>query len=217
MYIYFLLFLVLIPPHGGVWKTLNINGKKWLLANKTSNVRNYDKDQPSLFFVFDNKTVAENTSLFIPNQIPGINDDEVDYDTEDLASEELLVRDILNNLQLLKEQEKLALLGPENDVDLQRIDDSVRVILVDKVKNKGMMQQIAGLEDGEMILMDDDYGSQNALISNVHARHNKFGAKLNQPRTKTYNVVVRRKPRRTQRVKLQRGHGNKVQKVYITY
>merc|ERR1712020_203989 len=110
----------------------------------------------------------------IPNQIPGINDDEVDYDTEDLASEELLVREILNNLQLLKEQEKLALLGPEiesfgpDDGILKKLDTSVKIVLVDKIKDKEMMTNIKDLEEGEMILMDDDYGSSNDHSSNVH-------------------------------------------------
>ena len=208
-----------MTPDGGVWKTLKINGKKWLLANTTSRdkVNKFDKVEPSMFVVFDNKTVMQNTSLFAPHQIPESDDEENDYDDEDLDSEELLVRDILNNLQLLKEQEKLALLGAENDLDLKRIDDSVKVILVDKMKDKDMMQKIEGLEEGEMILMDHAYGSHNNHISNVHARHQNLGTKESQSKTKSYDVVVRRKPRRRQRVKIKRGYGNKVQKVYITY
>ena len=65
--------------------------------------------------------------------------------------------------------------------------------------------------------MDDDYGSSNDPLSNVHARHQKFRSKKRETKSKTYNVVVKKKPRRSQRVKLQRGFGNKVQKVYITY
>ena len=232
-----------MTPDGGVWKTLKINGKKWLLANTTSEVEDYNKNEPSMFIVFDNKTVMRNTSLFIPKQqkilMPKAikktqkifkklpeqrilesdgedNGDESDYG--DISSEELMVREILNNLQLLKEQEKLALLGPENDIDLDRLDDSVKIVLVDKVKDTDMMRKIKNLEDGEMILMDDDYGSHNDQISNVHARHQKYGKKKRQNnKSKTYNVVVKKKPRRSQRVKLQRGYGNKVQKVYITY
>ena len=233
---------MLLTPDGGVWKTLKINGKKWLLANTTSEVDEYNRNEPSMFIVFDNKTVMRNTSLFIPKQqktitpktikkakkinaFPelrilesdgGDDDDESDYG--DISSEELMVREILNNLQLLKEQERLALLGPENDIDLDRLDDSVKIILVDKVKDTDMMKKIKSLEDGEMILMGDDYGSSNDHISNVHARHKNYGKiKRQNNKSKTYNVVVKKKPRRSQRVKLQRGHGNKVQKVYITY
>ena len=65
---------------------------------------------------------------------------------------------------------------------------------------------------------DDDYGSSNDHSSNVHARHtNKFGNKKRQNKPKTYNIVVKKKPRRRQRVKIKRGFGNKVRKVYITY
>ena len=211
---------------------MKINGKKWLLANTTSKVEKYDRNEPSMFIVFDNKTVMRNTSLFIPKQqisksdktnkildlsIPE-SDDESDYDDEDASSEELMVREILTNLQLLKEQEKLALLGDENGIDLDRLDNSVEIVLVDKVKDKDMMKKIKDLEDGEMILMEDDYGSSNDHSSNVHARHtNKFGNKKRQNKPKTYNIVVKKKPRRRQRVKIKRGFGNKVRKVYITY
>ena len=232
---------MLLSPDGGVWKTLKINGKKWLLANTTSEVDDYNRNEPSMFIVFDNKTVMRNTSLFIPKQqrisrpkhikkkkkkngllelrileSDGNNNDEDEYG--DISSEELMVREILNNLQLLKEQEKLALLGPENDIDLDRLDDSVKIILVDKVKDTDMMKKIKNLEEGEMILMDDDYGSSNDHKSNVHTRHQKYGNKKRQnDKSKTYNVVVKKKPRRRQRVKIRRGYGNKVQKVYITY
>ena len=59
---------LLLTPDGGVWKTLKINGKKWLLANTTSKVEKYNRNEPSMFIVFDNKTVMRNTSLFIPKQ-----------------------------------------------------------------------------------------------------------------------------------------------------
>ena len=208
---------LLLTPDGGVWKTLKINGKKWLLANTTSKVQKFDKAEPSTFVVFNNETVVRNMSLFTPRQIPESPDEESDYDDEDAATEELIVRDILRNLDLLKEQEKLALLGPENDIGMHRLDDSVKVILVDKIKDKDMMQKIEGLEEGEMVLLDHEYGSHNEKISNVHARHQKLETNNSMDKTKSYDVVVRRKPRRRQRVKLQRGYGNKVQKVYITY
>ena len=220
-----------MTPDGGVWKKLKINGKNWLLANTTSKVDKFNRQEPSMFIVFDNKTVMRNTSLFIPKQqksaaesrlLPDLglldsDNDLEDDDDIDESSEELMVREILTNLQLLKEQEKLALLGPENDIDLDRLDDSVKIILVDKVKDKEMMKRIKGLEEGKMILMDEDYGQSNDPLSNVHARHQKFGSKKRETKSKTYNVVVKKKPRRSQRVKLQRGFGNKVQKVYITY
>ena len=189
-----------------------------------------------MFIVFDNKTVMRNTSLFIPKQklsksdkiqkklqkvdltIPE-SDDDSDYEDDDASSEELMVREILTNLQLLKEQEKLALLGDENGINFDRLDNSVEIVLVDKVKDKDMMKKIKDLEDGEMILMDDDdYGSSNDHSSNVHARHtNKYGNKKRQNKLKSNNVIVKKKPRRRQRVKLKRGFGNKVRKVYITY
>ena len=232
---------MLLTPDGGVWKTLKINGKKWLLANTTNKVEKLDRVEPSMFIVFDNKTVARNTSLFIPKQklskpelrhgdvrnriSVDVGNDLDDYDEEE-SSEELMVREILNNLQLLKEQEKLALLGPDiesfgpDDGILNKLDHSVKIVLVDKIKDKEMMTNIKDLEEGEMILMDDDYGSSNDHSSNVHARHQQFEPKKRKvnEQAKTYNVVVKRKPRRRQRVKLQRGgYGNKVQKVYITY
>merc|ERR1719328_147824 len=226
---------LLLTPDGGVWKTLKINGKKWLLANTTSKVDKYNRIEPSMFIVFDNKTVMRNTSLFIPKQKLSKSDkiqkklqkvdltllesdDDSDYE-DDASSEELMVREILTNLQLLKEQEKLALLGDENGINFDRLDNSVEIILVDKVKDKDMMKKIKDLEDGEMILMDDDdYGSSNDHSSNVHARHtNKYGNKKRQNKQKSNNVIVKKKPRRRQRVKLKRGFGNKVRKVYITY
>ena len=198
-----------------------------------------------MFIVFDNKTVMRNTSLFIPKQQPSKldqkkkllnafekklqkidltipeSDDDSDYQDDDASSEELMVREILTNLQLLKEQEKLALLGADFDRlnNIDRLDNSVEIVLVDKVKDKNMMKKIKDLEDGEMILMDDDdYGSHNEQNSNVHARHTtRYGSKKNQNKSKTYNVIVKKKPRRRQRVKLKRGFGNKVKKVYITY
>ena len=66
--------------------------------------------------------------------------------------------------------------------------------------------------------MEDRKEAQKDRISNVHARHQKYDKKTrHNSKSKTYNVVVKKKPRRTQRVRLQRGYGNKVQKVYITY
>ena len=227
---------LLLTPDGGVWKTLKINGKKWLLANTTSKVEKYNRIEPSMFIVFDNKTVMRNTSLFIPKQQISKSDkkqklktidltipesDDSDYEDDDASSEELMVREILTNLQLLKEQEKLALLGAENwelgTDNFDRLDNSVEIILVDKVKDKSMMKKIKDLEDGEMILMDDDYGSGNEHNSNVHARHTRYGNKKSKNKPKTYNLVVKKKPRRRQKVKLKRGFGNKVKKVYITY
>ena len=206
------------------------------MANTTSKVDEYNRIEPSMFIVFDNKTVMRNTSLFIPKQQISKSDktdrklqkvdlsipesDDSDFSDDDASSEELMVREILTNLQLLKEQEKLALLGNENGIDFDRLDNSVEIVLVDKVKDTDMMKKIKDLEDGEMILMEDDYGSNNEQSSNVHARHtNKYGNKKrsNKNKSKTYNLVVKNKPRRRQKVKLKRGFGNKVRKVYITY
>ena len=193
-----------------------------------------------MFVVFNNKTVYGDTSVTgnpssertitinIPQQvkIKDINDNNEKVENEgDLDSEEeLIVSDILSSLRLLKEQEKLALLGPENHIGLQRIDNSVRVIMVDKMKDKTMMKKLEDLEDAEMIILDDgewkplDTGSEDVLpvysVTNSRRKESKI---RNRQNTKHKTTIRKKKRRRRQRVKIRRGYGDKVQSVYIAY
>lgn len=227
---------VLLTPDGGMWNTLRINGKKWIIANTTNKVSEQSRKRPTMFVVFNNKTVYGDTSVTgnpssartitinIPQQvkIKDINDNNnavengADLDSE----EELIVSDILSSLRLLKEQEKLALIGPENNIGLQRIDNSVRVIMVDKMKDKPMMKKLEDLEDAEMIILDDGEwsplftGSENDRVINSSRTENK---RRKQKNTKNKTTRRKVKRRRRQRVKIKRGYGDKVQSVYIAY
>ena len=227
---------VLLTPDGGVWNTLRINGKKWVIANTTNEVSKQSRKRPTMFVVFNNKTVYGDTSVTgnpssartitinIPQQvkIKDINhsNDGVENGADLDSEEELIVSDILSSLRLLKEQEKLALIGPENHIGLQRIDKSVRVIMVDKMKDKPMMKKLEDLEDAEMVILDDGEwkplftGSKKDRVANSSRKENKSPKQQNTKHKTTRRKVKRR---RRQRVKIKRGYGDKVQSVYIAY
>ena len=165
--------------------------------------------KPSMLIVLNNKTI------YMPRQINNAefrSDDLIENKNDNInaeevaAKEELLVRDILTNLELLKEQERLAL---ADELDLQELDSSVKVILVDKKKDKEIMDQIKGLEEAEMILMDDE--------NNDNTRFSPTRKPKRQKGSRWHNRKRKRRHRR-QRVKLQREeNGDKVQKIYVTY